>query len=149
MIMAQPGDAPRGTEDAIQPVRLVRDSFAGAHAGSAIPQLSPPWLVGSALFLAMLTLLAAAWWRRCRVAPVERAFRRLCGLLRLTGAERELLRSLAAPRQGERESRALHPAALLLSQSAFIRAAAELDREGAPASVIAELHRKIFNASGA
>lgn len=148
MITAQLATSPGASGDAIQAVQLVRGASSGDRGGpSTNSRYSVPLFVGSVMISMVMMVLAIAWWRRRREDPTERAMRRLCGVLRLTRAERGLLRSLAAPRQGER--RALHPAALLLSQSAFIRAAAESDRDGAPASVIAELHRKIFNASGA
>jgi hypothetical protein len=149
MIPAQLATAPRIPDGSVQAVHLVRDPSASDPTGHSVAlPTSLAWLFGAVLFLAIVMMIAAAALKRRREDPLERALRRLCGLLRLTRAERELLKSLAATKSGEHGQRSLHPAALLMSQSAFIRAAGQLDRAAASFGAIIELHRKVFEAPG-
>lgn len=96
--------------------------------------------IGLGLTLALLVGAVVSWlaWRdRRRHAPVERAFRSLARRLRLGRARAEMVRVLA-------DDRDMPPVALLISQHAFDRAAANSTR-GVDAQILASLRHHIFN----
>lgn len=96
---------------------------------SAAPAASNlPWASLAAGLAAAALIVAAAWvWRRTPPPdPAEQAFRALARMLRLTRAERALVRALAAAHGGAA------PTAILLSESALAdaaRACASDDRD--------------------
>ncbi len=101
---AQPEPARPGRVDLVLP---------GDVAGA--PEVSVPFASILALVAAVALMVAALWvWRRVRPAdPGEAAFQSIAGALRLSRAERLLLRELAAAHGGAT------PTALLLSEHAL------------------------------
>lgn len=117
------------TREIIAPTTLVRDAAPGVAVQSTWTTLSTspwPWMAGAAI-LFVLAVLARAWVVRRREDPADRAFRSLARRLRLGSDQRTLVMRLAATSSA---SAPVHPVALLLSQTAFLRAADHAARAG-------------------
>ncbi|MBL0927857.1 MAG: hypothetical protein IBJ11_09430 [Phycisphaerales bacterium] len=114
--------AEAGGTTALGPIGRVGRVAEDAAAGHWLEHI--PWWVWG--LLALGVLLVAAWgswiaWRdQRRRAPVERGFRRLARRLGLGRADRDVVRSMA-------QLAGLPPAALLLSEQAYLQGEARLE----------------------
>lgn len=119
--------------DWIAPIVIVLVAFAAAAGWSALAWRRPAF--ASRL---RISLRAPSIPRLWGVSDEERAFRSLCRRLGLPQTQRDALRSIAAALPGA------EPVALLVSRSAFEKAAASHDP-----SVVAPLRHAVFGASPA
>lgn len=127
----------------IEPVQLIRDAVAASEPVAATPSVVVwTWIAAAILACIALAAFTRFYWTRRNESPAARANRRIFKLLQLSRPEQQLLAALANGKD---------PLAFLLSQNAFIRAAAvrqPASPELSDHDAVRALHRKIFEAGG-
>lgn len=119
--------------DAPRAVLFTADPAGASRAVSAAADAGTPWslvawcIVGIAAVGASVVISRLAWRGWWREPPMERAYRRMAGELGLDATAHAMLRRLAATLGAE-------PVVLLLSESAFERAAHLLESGAEPAA---------------